>query len=97
MMLMLIRNFKCKLEKSLTTVPSVSKDFWAQTLNEFWIKEIKKILNNVLNFIMSFMKHESFLKYSDCFLKDYYYYCHWNIESQNLDEKTDYQIKTQFF
>ena len=92
-----IRNFKFKLKKSLATVPSVSRDFWAQTLNKFWTKERKEILNNILDFIASSMKHEDFLNYSDHFLRNYHHYCCWNIVFQNLDEKADHQARTQPF
>ena len=75
----LIRNFKYKLKKSLATVPSVSRGFQIQTLNRFWIKETKKILNNISDFITFSIKYKSFLKCSDHLLKNYHYHCHWNI------------------
>ena len=85
-----IRNFKYKLKKSLTTVPSASRGFQTQTLNRFWIKKTRKILNDILNFITFFMKHKSFLKCSDYLLKNHHHHCHWNIMSQNFNKRADH-------
>ena len=95
-MLMFIRNFKCKLKELLTTVPSASRGFQAQTLNEFWTKKTREILNDTLDFIAFSMKHEGFLNCSGYFLRNHYYYCCWNIVSQNLDGRADHQVRTQF-
>ena len=96
-MLMLIRNFKCKLEKSLAIVSSVSRDFQAQILNRFWTKKTREILNNISDFIMSFIKHEGFLKYSGHFLRNHHYHCCWSIVPQNFDRRADHQTRTQLF
>ena len=90
-----IRNFKCKLEELLATMPSASRGFWAQTSNEFCTKETKEILNDTLNFIASFMKHENFLKCPGHLLRDHCHHCHWSIVPQNLDRRADCQAGTQ--
>ena len=89
-----IRNFKCKLKESLATVSSISKNFQTQTSNRFWTKEIKEILNDISDFIASFIKHENFLKCSGHLLRNYHH-CHWNIMLQNLDRRADCQARTQ--
>ena len=90
MMSVSIRNFKCKLKESLTMMPSVSRGFWAQTLNGFWTKETREILNNASDFIASSMKYEGFLKCSDHFLRDHHHHYCWNIGPQNLDGRADH-------
>ena len=92
--LMSIRNFKYKLEELLAMISSASRGFWAQTLNRFWTKETREILNDALNFIASFMKYEGFLNCSGHLLRDHHHCC-WNIVSQNLDGRTDCQAETQ--
>ena len=95
MALMLIRNFKCKLKESLVMMPSVSRSFQAQISNRFWTKETKKILNDALNFIASFMKHKNFLNCSDHLLRDHHHHYCWNIVPQNFDRRVDHQAGIQ--
>ena len=76
-------------------MPSASRDFQAQTSNEFQTKEIKEILNDILNFIAFSIKHRSFLKCSGYLLRDHHHHCHWNIMPQNLNRRTDCQTRTQ--